>query len=85
MHINIIKNELQELCSEYVNILEALKEKGIITNDVFENCTSIKKEFLKDWYNTKKRYFLYLEHIIVILWIVWVLNYNILYNKYGKI
>ena len=48
MHINIIKNELEQLCSEYVNILEALKEKGIITNDVFENCTSIKKEFLKD-------------------------------------
>ena len=48
MHINIIKNELGQLCSEYVSILEELKEKGIITNDVFENCTSIKKQFLKD-------------------------------------
>ena len=48
MHINIIKNELEQLCSEYVSILEELKEKGIITNDVFENCTSLKNEFLKD-------------------------------------
>ncbi len=48
MHINIIKNELEELCSEYVSILEKLKEKEIITDDVFESCVSVKKAFLKD-------------------------------------
>ena len=47
MHINIIKNELQKLCSEYVSMLEKLKEKGLITEEVFENCISVKKSFLK--------------------------------------
>ena len=85
MHINIIKNELQELCSEYVSMLEKLKEKELITEEVFENFISVKKSFLKEQYNTNKRYFLYMKDIIVILLIVWVLNYNILYNKYGNI
>jgi hypothetical protein len=48
MHINIIKNELEELCSEYVSMLEKLKEKELITEEVFENCISVKKSFLKE-------------------------------------
>ncbi|MGL5314702.1 MAG: hypothetical protein ACRC92_15735 [Peptostreptococcaceae bacterium] len=47
-NINSIKNELKELCNEYVNILEKLKNEGIISDEVFKNCISGKVTFLEE-------------------------------------
>ncbi|GAA3644033.1 hypothetical protein [Asaccharospora irregularis] len=50
MYTNIddLKKELKELCSEYVIILERLKEEEVITQDTFEKCTSKKILFLQE-------------------------------------
>lgn len=47
-NINEVKKELKELCMEYVNILETLKNENIITEDTYEKCTSNKIIFLED-------------------------------------
>lgn len=50
MYTNIddLKDELKELCSEYVTILEKLKEEEVITEETFEKCTSRKILFLQE-------------------------------------
>lgn len=50
MHSDIskIKSDLENLCNEYVKILEKLKEDGIVTDEVFEKCTSVKTSFLEE-------------------------------------
>lgn len=47
-NINDIKSDLKELCNEYVSMLEKLKQQGIISNEVFENCTLHKSVFIED-------------------------------------
>lgn len=48
-NINSIKNELKELFDEYLNILEKLKNEGIITDEAFKNCIiSGKVTFLEE-------------------------------------
>ena len=46
--INDIKSDLKELCNEYVSMLEKLKQQGIISTEVFENCTSYKSVFIEE-------------------------------------
>ena len=46
--IDDVKKELKELCSEYVNILEKLKEEEIITKETFDTCSSNKVLFLEE-------------------------------------
>lgn len=46
--IDDVKKELKELCSEYVNILEELKQEDIITKETFEICSSNKISFLEE-------------------------------------
>lgn len=43
-----VKKELKELCSEYINILEKLKEEQIINEETFEICSSNKISFLEE-------------------------------------
>ncbi|MGL5694211.1 MAG: hypothetical protein ACRCXA_09040 [Peptostreptococcaceae bacterium] len=44
--IEDIKKELEQLCEEYVDVLEGLKNKKEITEDTFEKCVSNKVLFL---------------------------------------
>ncbi|MGL5330387.1 MAG: hypothetical protein ACRDD7_14045 [Peptostreptococcaceae bacterium] len=44
--IEEIKKELDQLCEEYVNALEGLKNKKEISEDTFEKCVSSKVLFL---------------------------------------
>ncbi|MGX4601642.1 hypothetical protein [Faecalimicrobium sp. JNUCC 81] len=46
--IEDVKKELKELCSEYVNILEKLREEKIINKETFEICSSSKVLFLEE-------------------------------------
>ncbi|WP_095406043.1 hypothetical protein [Romboutsia maritimum] len=46
--INDVKNDLKELCIEYVMILEKLKNEEIITEDTFIKCTTSKILFIED-------------------------------------
>ncbi|WP_173399951.1 hypothetical protein [[Clostridium] dakarense] len=46
--IEDVKKELRELCSEYVNILERLREEQIINKETFEICSSSKVLFLEE-------------------------------------
>lgn len=43
-----VKKELKELCNEYVNILERLKEENVINKETFEICSSSKVLFLEE-------------------------------------
>ena len=45
--IDEIKKELNNLCSEYIRILEILKEKEIITKETFQECSCNKISFLE--------------------------------------
>ncbi|MGL4911706.1 MAG: hypothetical protein ACRC3Y_04665 [Romboutsia sp.] len=45
--IDEIKKELKNLCNEYIDILEKLKEENIITKETFEVCSSNKISFLE--------------------------------------
>lgn len=46
--IEDVKKELKELCSEYVNILEKLKDENVINKETFEICSSSKVLFLDE-------------------------------------
>lgn len=46
--IDDIKLELRELCIEYVNILEKLKNDEVISHETYEQCTSSKISFLQE-------------------------------------
>ncbi|MEG1311033.1 MAG: hypothetical protein RSC84_04000 [Peptostreptococcaceae bacterium] len=46
--IDDVKKELKELCGQYVNILEKLKEENVINEETFEICSSSKVLFLEE-------------------------------------
>lgn len=48
MYNNIegVKKELEQLCEDYIEALELLKNKNIVSNDTFEECVSNKVLFL---------------------------------------
>lgn len=43
-----VKKELKELCSEYLNILERLREENVINKETFDICSSSKVLFLEE-------------------------------------
>jgi len=43
-----IKKELQELCNEYLNILDNLKNDDIISQDTYDKCSEQKVSFLEE-------------------------------------
>lgn len=45
--INEIKEELDQLCKDYVDIVSKMKNKKIINDDIYLNCVSNKIEFLE--------------------------------------
>lgn len=47
-NINDVKNELKELCSEYVHALKKLKDNNIISKEVFDECSEKKVLFLQE-------------------------------------
>lgn len=47
MNINEIKGELEQLCKDYINIINKMKENYIINEDMYIKCTSNKIEFLE--------------------------------------
>lgn len=47
-NIDDIKKELDELCSDYICILERLKVEEIISDEVFDLCAISKLLFLED-------------------------------------
>lgn len=45
--INEIKEELDQLCKDYVDIVSKMKNNKIINDDIYLNCISNKIEFLE--------------------------------------
>ena len=45
-NIEDVKNELEQLCEEYIAVLKDLKNKKIISEDTFYNCVESKILFL---------------------------------------
>lgn len=45
-NIDDVKNQLEQLCEEYIEILESLKSKNVISKDTFDQCVSNKILFL---------------------------------------
>ncbi len=43
-----IKKELQQLCNEYLGILEKLKDEDIINKETFDLCSCSKLSFLEE-------------------------------------
>jgi uncharacterized protein YutE (UPF0331/DUF86 family) len=41
-----IKKEIQKLCDDYIEILEQLKDEGLITDETYETCSAQKRMFL---------------------------------------
>ncbi|MDV8115804.1 hypothetical protein R3379_42520 [Bacillus sp. BAU-SS-2023] len=45
--ISEIKEELDQLCKDYVDIVSKMKNNKIINDDIYLNCVSNKIEFLE--------------------------------------
>ncbi|MGG2469112.1 hypothetical protein ACOV1W_15385 [Paraclostridium bifermentans] len=45
--INEIKEELDQLCKDYVDIVSKMKNNKIINDDIYLNCVCNKIEFLE--------------------------------------
>ena len=43
-----VKEELQQLCNDYLDILKRLKDEDIITKETFDSCSLSKKIFLEE-------------------------------------
>ena len=48
MIIEEVKDELKQLCTDYLNILQELKNKEIISEELFEKYSVNKKSFLEE-------------------------------------
>ena len=48
MIIEEVKDELKQLCTDYLNILQELKNKEIIDEDLFKKYSINKKSFLEE-------------------------------------
>ncbi|WP_373600637.1 hypothetical protein [Paraclostridium bifermentans] len=47
ININEIKEDLNQLCKDYINIINKMKENNIINNETYVKCMSNKIEFLE--------------------------------------
>ena len=48
MIIEEVKDELRQLCTDYLNILQELKKQEIINEELFEKYSVNKKSFLEE-------------------------------------
>jgi len=48
MVIEEVKDELKQLCTDYLNILQELKNQEIIDEELFEKYSVNKKSFLEE-------------------------------------
>ena len=48
MIIEEVKDELKQLCTDYLNILQELKKQEIINEELFEKYSVNKKSFLEE-------------------------------------
>ena len=48
MIIEEVKDELKQLCTDYLNILQELKNKEIINEEIFKKYSVNKKSFLEE-------------------------------------
>jgi len=48
MVIEEVKDELRQLCTDYLNILQELKNQEIINEELFEKYSVNKKSFLEE-------------------------------------
>jgi hypothetical protein len=48
MMIEEIKEELEKLCTDYLDILQQLKNKQLISEDTFKMCSINKNSFLEE-------------------------------------
>ena len=48
MVIEEVKDELKQLCTDYLNILQELKNQEIINEELFEKYSVNKKSFLEE-------------------------------------
>nr|WP_317334089.1 hypothetical protein [uncultured Romboutsia sp.] len=49
MIVEEVKEELEKLCTDYLDILQQLKNQEIISEEIFKKCSINKKSFLQDW------------------------------------
>ena len=47
MVVEEVKEELKKLCTDYLNILQQLKNEELISEETFEKCSINKKSFLE--------------------------------------
>lgn len=47
ININEIKEELNQLCKDYIKIINKMQENDIINNETYVRCISNKMEFLE--------------------------------------
>ena len=48
MIVEEVKDELKKLCTDYLNILQQLKDKEIISEEMFNTYSINKKSFLEE-------------------------------------
>lgn len=48
MILEEVKDELNKLCTDYLNILQQLKDQEIINEETFKMCSINKKSFLEE-------------------------------------
>ena len=48
MIVEEVKEELKKLCTDYLNILQQLKNEELISEETFEKCSINKKSFLEE-------------------------------------
>ena len=48
MVVEEVKEELKELCTDYLNILQQLKNEELISEETFKVCSINKNSFLED-------------------------------------
>ena len=49
MVVEEVKEELKKLCTDYLNILQQLKNEDLISEETFEKCSINKKSFLEEY------------------------------------
>ncbi len=48
MIVEEVKDELKKLCTDYLDILQQLKNQEIISEETFKMCSISKKSFLEE-------------------------------------
>ena len=49
MVVEEVKEELNKLCTDYLDILQQLRDQSIISEQTFKECSINKKSFLEEY------------------------------------